>query len=383
MKTLFKLLLSMGLFLAGLGVGFLLFNQENNFIKEIFQTQFSSPFVKQKILKKKLPLNLYTIKNLKNYPYHADSIKLETLLSEEQAYTSYLFSYQTMNKKMSGVINIPNKSTPKMGFPTIIMLRGWVPLEIYKPGIGTKNVAAVFADNGYITVAPDFFGYGSSDEDFKNSWEGRFAKPINVIELIKSIKKENSDPTQIKLPNINPNKIGIWAHSNGGQIALTTLEILSEPIPTTLWAPVTTPFPYSILFFTDEMDDEGKETRAWLNMFEQDYDVFEFTATKHLNFLTGPLQIHHGTADDAALISWSDEFIKKIEKENQKRKKAQAASQKNNNAASNSGDLAQTSILKPIKFQYFRYQGAGHNLKAVWGTAMQRDVDWFEKQLTL
>lgn len=394
MKTLLKLSLSIGLFLAGLGTGFLLFSQKSNFIKQIFQTQFNSPFVKQKIFKKELPLNVYSIKNLKNYHYQTSPIKLEILLDEEKIYTSYLFSYQTVSKKMSGVVNIPNKSAPKTGFPAIVMLRGWVPLEIYKPGIGTKNAAAVFANNGYITFAPDFFGYGNSDKDFENSWEGRFVKTINVIELIKSIKEKNLilaenlkksvNLTQTQLPKINQNKIGIWAHSNGGQIALTTLEILSEPIPTTLWAPVTTPFPYSILFFTDEMDDEGKETRAWLNIFEQDYDVFEFTLTKHLNFLTGPLQIHHGTADEAALIAWSNEFIEKLEVENKRRKeikKAQAVSQKNNNLTTSDNDLAQTPVLEPVEFQYFKYNGANHNLKTVWGTVIQRDVSWFEKWL--
>ena len=56
-------------------------------------------------------------------------------------------------------------------------------------------------------------------------------------------------------------KIGIWGHSNGGQIALTVLEISQKEYPTVLWAPVSKPFPYSILYYTDEAEDRGKALR--------------------------------------------------------------------------------------------------------------------------
>lgn len=360
--------------------------------KKLSKTDFNSPFVKQEIFKQKeLPLLVYTINNLKKYPYQSSQLMVEKILSKEQQFTNYLFTFTTMNKKMSGSINIPKTTPPPNGFPVIIMLRGYVPAEIYKPGVGTKNASKVLAENGYVTIAPDFFGFGSSDADFENSWEGRFAKPVNVIELIKSIEdngllygldteqswQDNNPPT------INANKIGIWAHSNGGQIALTILEILEKNIPTTLWAPVTAPFPYSILFFTDELEDEGKETRAWLAMLEKDYDVLEFTLTKHLHFLTGPLQIHHGTNDDAALITWSDEFVEKIEKENKRRAQKKLALKNQVSLATETATIEEqlTSNLSPIEVQYYRYAGADHNLQPAWGTAIQRDLAWFEKFL--
>ena len=98
-----------------------------------------------------------------------------------------------------------------------------------------------FRDNEYITLAPDFLGYGGSDSESSNIFESRFQTYTTVLTLLKSINKEN-------FPNWDQKNIFIWAHSNGGQIALTVLEITGENYPTVLWAPVTESFPYSILF---------------------------------------------------------------------------------------------------------------------------------------
>ena len=348
--------------------------------------------------KKTLPLEKYSIINLKKYPYKKSRIKIvkqvETKPGDE--FTSWIFSYQTMGKTMTGRLNLPskplldNKGRPKV----VIMLRGWVPKEKFESGVGTQPAASVFAQNGYITLAPDFFGYGESDPPPENSWEARFIKPMNVIELIKTIK-EFGIPTKVsdlstnsslptpdsKLPT---NSIAIWAHSNGGQIALTTLEVLSKPIPTTLWAPVTAPFPYSILFFTDELEDEGKKTRKWLSLFEKDYDVFDFTLTKHLDLLTGPLQIHHGTADEAALKTWSDEFVAKLEKENKRREKLKKEDVTPTPIATNTDPVINPiPPLNKIKYQYYTYPGADHNLRPLenWNQAVKRDLEFFKENM--
>ncbi len=340
-----------------------------------------------------LPLEKYSIINLKKYPYKKSRIKIvkQVETKPEDEFTSWIFSYQTMGKTMTGRLNLPsqplldNKGRPKV----VIMLRGWVPKEKFESGVGAQPAASVFAKNGYITLAPDFFGYGESDPPPENSWEARFIKPINVIELIKTIQEsgvptrvDNKDPSSsIQYP---VSKIAIWAHSNGGQIALTTLEVLSKPIPTTLWAPVTAPFPYSILFFTDELENEGKATRKWLSLFEKDYDVFDFTLTKHLDLLTGPLQIHHGTADEAALKTWSDEFVAKLKKENQRREKLKKEDVTPTPIVTNTDPVINPiPLLNKIEYQYYTYPGADHNLRPLknWNQAVKRDLKFFEREL--
>lgn len=330
-----------------------------------------SPLTTTKIQEKKLPLLKYSIDNLQNYDYQSSLITIEKILEETPDYTSYLFSYQTLGKTMTGQLNIPTIAQPKDGFPIIVMLRGFIPEETYITGAGTKSAAAVFAKNGYVTLAPDFFGFGKSDPETEDSWEARFQKPLSVIELIKSIEQNSHIKIEQQLMKLNPQQLGIWAHSNGGQIALTVLEILEQPIPTTLWAPVTAPFPYSILFFSDENDDEGKKMRKWLSLFEEDYDMFEFSLTQHLDKLSGPIQIHQGTADDAVPVAWNDEFVEKIKDENNHRKELLEQIK----TSTQSGELE--TPLPPIKINYFKYPGANHNLQPSWDKAIQRDLVFF------
>jgi hypothetical protein len=322
------------------------------------KTELFSPFIKQ-VKEKQLPLLKYSIGNLQNYDFQSSAITVKEITGGTTDYSSYVFSYQTLGKTMTGQINIPSTAQPSKGYPVVIMVRGWVPEETYTAGAGTKSAAAVFAENGYVTLAPDFFGFGESDEESANSWEARFQKPVNIVELLETIK--NNSQIKIDGQNINLSKDKyIWAHSNGGQVALAALEMSGESIKTALWAPVTTPFPYSILFFSDEHEDEGKEMRKWLSLFEDDYDAADFTVTQHLDKLQGSIQIHQGTADDAVPVAWNDEFVEKIELENEERLE--------------STDSAK---LDPIEINYFKYSGANHNLQPGWNTAIQRDLVFF------
>jgi pimeloyl-ACP methyl ester carboxylesterase len=337
---------------------------------------FSSPFISTTPVAE-LPLLKYSIPRLKDWPFKTSPLTIEKELLSTPTYKSYLFSYQTLDQKMTGQLNVPVASTSSK--PAIVLIRGYVPSEIYETGVGTKNAAAFFAEHGYVTVSPDFFGYGGSDPEPKDSWQARFEKPLVVVELLRSLEAQPLiTPTQTEPILINT--IGMWAHSNGGQIALTTLEALGRNIPTTLWAPVTAPFPYSILFFSDEAADEGKSTRNSIADFEADYDAFDFSLTQHLNLLFGPLQIQHGLSDEAALQVWSVEFIDKIKVENARRKAAAVSSAA---SATNAATVKVISdpALEPIEVKYFTYPNTDHNMRPNWDIAIQKDLDFFNRHL--
>jgi hypothetical protein len=135
---------------------------------------------------------------------------------------------------------------------------------LYSTGTGSRPAASYFAKNGYMTIAPDFLGYGGSDSESGNIFETRFQTYTTAISLLKAIEQMKSDKTVLSVSNAieNPSRIStrfstfeylnLWAHSNGGQIALTTLEVTKSSYPTTLWAPVTKGFPYSVLYYTPE-----------------------------------------------------------------------------------------------------------------------------------
>src|SRR3989344_5946794 len=96
------------------------------------------------------PLEKYTIENLSNTKFSPSEIKID----------KNIFEFKIDNKKVTGLINTPDGEGP---FPVIVLLRGYVDQSIYTTGTGTKRVGEFLSQNGYITIAPDFLGYGGSD----------------------------------------------------------------------------------------------------------------------------------------------------------------------------------------------------------------------------
>lgn len=298
------------------------------------------------------PLDIYTIENLSQSEIQAGDFELESNISSNESYNSHKFSLtfhpnpkKSYKKKTTGLINIP---TDDKKMPIIVMLRGYVDQEIYKTGMGTVRASEIFAENGFITVAPDFLGYAGSDKEAENIFESRFQTYVTTLSLIKSLYQINEwDNTNIFL----------WGHSNGGQIALTVLEISGKDYPTSLWAPVSKSFPYSILYYTDEAEDRGKLIRGELAKFENDYDVELYSLDNYFERINAPIQIHQGTADDAVPINWTDSLYQTLL------------------------DLNPPNGEASLDPNFFTYPGADHNMRPSWDTVVKRNLDFFRKNV--
>lgn len=305
------------------------------------------------------PLESYTIEHLSNMTYPKGSFTLKETLPNTDGFIAQTFSFSFQpnpdkkeTKQTTGLINIPDQGGT---FPIVIMIRGFVDQKIYQTGMGTKRAGEYFAEKGYITIAPDFLGYAGSDTESGNIFETRFQTYTTVLALLETVK----DNTRISTltDKWDGENIFIWAHSNGGQVALTTLAITAESIPTTMWAPVTKLFPYSILYYTDESADEGKLIRRELAKFEELYDVGNYSFTKYISNITAPMQIHQGSADDAIPLEWTRGFVKNIKKH-----------------YSNIED-------NPPTVEYYEYPGADHNLQPGWNTVVERNIEFFRTNL--
>jgi len=271
------------------------------------------------------------------------AIKLEKVIKKEEKFTAYLFSFETEGKKVTGQANLPagRQVSPDQKFPVVVMLRGQVDDEVYFTGAGTYKAAGVFAENGFVTLAPDFLGFGGSQTSSSDILEARFERPVTVLSLLASVGT---------LEQVNPEKIVLWGHSNGGQIALSVLEITKKPIPTTLWAPVTKGFPESVLTYMGEMDDQGLKVKSAIDQFLQDYNPKLYSIDNYFADIVAPLQLHQGTADTLVPFSWSDTFVSKMETQGK-------------------------------KVIYYKYRGNDHNLKQSWDLVVQRDIEFFWKNL--
>lgn len=299
-------------------------------------------------------LDEYAIESLASRTFTGSTIVLDDAVATTSAYTAYRFHFDVDGKRATGLAHVPSASTSAGPHPVIVQFRGYVDPQIYESGIGTAPSARVFAENGYITLAPDFLGYGDSDMPSEDVFAERFQTYLVALELLASVDS---------LSQADPARVGIWGHSNGGHIALAVLEIVGDSpsrvvglktniLPTTLWAPVTAPFPYSILYFTNEFEDGGKLLRKELARFEKDYDVDRYTITEYFDRIASPVQIHQGGRDDAVPMEWSDAFVETMDR-----------------------------LDRDVT--YHTYPDADHNMAPAWNTVVSRDLNFFAEHLSL
>jgi len=311
------------------------------------QPPIVSPVILEPIVEAK-KFDKYTYEALRLRQFEGSKITIDKEIKTNADFTSSIFHFYAQGKKVGGLINIPNKPGE---YPVIIMIRGFVDPSIYEPGVGTSHGGEVLAQNGFITLAPDFLGYGTSDKTTPDNMEDRFLSYVTVLELLSSVKNLNTTLTEsTSSARFDTTHIGLWGHSNGGQIALSVLEMSGKNYPTVLWAPVSKPFPYSILYYTDDIDDHGKALRKVVADFELKYDAEKYSLTNYLSWIKTPLQIHQGASDGAVAQAWSDTLTSSLKKEK-------------------------------IDVEYFVYPGEDHNFaQGSWNTVIQRTIEFYKKQ---
>jgi dipeptidyl aminopeptidase/acylaminoacyl peptidase len=305
----------------------------------ISKPQFVSPL--KSLNNGQIDYTPYAFENLQTRRYFKSEIKLEKVLEENESFTSYFFSFSSEGRRITGMANLPQKEGP---LPVVILLRGWVDEEIYQTGLGTKKMADFLAREGFITLAPDFLGYGGSDPAFADMLLTRFFRPITVISLLDSLES---------LPQADSNRVVMWGHSNGGQIALSVLEITGRDIPTSLWAPVSAAFPESILYFANEMEDGGEMLRKMMAEFEKNYDPSEFSPSSYYRQIKAPLILHQGLKDESVPPAWNDQLAQELK------------------------DLGK-------EITYYRYSDEDHNFThGSAPAARERDLKFFQEKLGL
>lgn len=289
----------------------------------------------------------YTFATLRKTDFPGSSITLGNVVKNEENFVSRIFYYKVDGLKVSGLLNMPKKEGT---YPVLVMFRGYVDRKAYTVGEGSRHSGEVFAYKGFITLAPDFLGYGQSDMPSAKPLEERFQTYSAALTLLASIKNLNTALEKGKV-NIkaDPEKVAVWGHSNGGHIALSVLEITGKKYPASLWAPVSKPFPYSVLYYADEFDDHGKSLRKVIANFERDYDIEDYSPTNFFSWIQAPVQIHQGGADDAVPLTWSNALEKELKANN-------------------------------ISVEYYTYPDEDHNFgHGSWPTLIERSVDFYKE----
>ena len=267
---------------------------------------------------------------------------LEEGIKKENNFESKAISFESNGKKISGMMNLPEGYKDKK-LPVIIMIRGFADSEGYFIGSGSWKAADELARNGFMTISLDFLGFGLSDQESTDILEARFEKPVSVLDLIESVKD---------LDYVDGEKIGIWAHSNGGQIAISVLEITGKNYPTVLWAPMTNPFPKSVLETVDDESEGSLMVKKKIEDFEKEYDSKLYSIDNFYSWINSPILIHQGTEDFWCEVKWQQNLQKELKK-----------------------------LGKEVTLDIRK--GDDHNLKQSWDEVIKMDIEFFKDKFLL
>lgn len=268
------------------------------------------------------------IESLRQREFKGGEIKIEETLAHNNSYTSYIFSYPSDNLKIYGMMNIPEGNGP---FPVIVLNHGYFSPSGFTSGDGTRTMADILASNGYITVASDYRGHGQSEEDGQRRGGHRPEFAIDALNLIASVKN---------IQKADPNRIGMWGHSMGGEVSLRTAESTDKVKAIALWAPTSANA-------SDNANFYGGKHNPNTNNPEND----GISPINYLQYISAPISLHQGLVDVEVKPEWSKQLNDALKKEGK-------------------------------TVEYFEYAGQDHNFRNLgWDLISERTVAFYDKYL--
>lgn len=292
------------------------------------------------------PLNPLTILALRAREFPGSELVIEQTLTPGANYQRYIASHLSDGLKIFGLLTVPNGEKPETGWPVILFNHGYISPSEYRTTERYVAYQDAIARAGYITFKSDYRGHGNSE----GTPSGHFAPgyTIDVLNAMGSLKT---------FADADPNRIGMWGHSLGGEIVLRAMVISPDIKAGVSWAGTVAPPSEQLGMWGGGARIPHGAPRVPGDLTgqygtpEENPEFWEsLAATSYLENLSGPLQLHHGTADPEVPLSFSQVLYDEILKAD-----------------------------KPAEL--YTYAGDNHNLSANFNLAMQRTIAFFDKYM--
>ena len=286
-----------------------------------------------------VPGEEFTIESLRAHPARGRDFRIGEAVSTSDGYQKFPITYTSGNLTLTGIMNVPVGSAPDGGFPVLILNHGLIDPALYTSGRGSRREQDFFARHGYITIHPDYRGHASSSPNPATRHDFYVGYTQDVMALTDAIK--NYDGSLM-----DKQRIGMWGHSMGGGIAARAMTLSSDIRAFVLFAPISADAEENFYELTPE-------EIAWVRAAygAEGAEIYRrISPIKYFAAVQAPVQLHHGTADRAVPIAFSERMFEKL-----------------------------TSLNK--KAELFTYPGEAHEFADAWQTAADRALQFFDKYI--
>lgn len=293
-----------------------------------------------------------SIETLRQGSYPGSDILVEKELERGANYRRYYASYLSEGLKIYGLLTVPEGDMPADGWPAIVFNHGYIPPEIYKTT--ERYIAYVdrIARSGYIVFRIDYRGHDQSEGEATGAY-GSSGYLADVLNAVASVKK---------FPQVDPARIGMWGHSMGGFLTLRAMVVSQDVKVGVIWAGVVGSYPDLVYNWrrtgaavTPSPSSQGRGWRsAWITQYgaPEQNPIFwsAVSANSYLADLSGPIQLHHGTADEDVPVDFSQTLYEQVR---------------------TAGKYA----------ELYTYPGDNHNISASFETAMIQTIAFYDAYL--
>jgi dipeptidyl aminopeptidase/acylaminoacyl peptidase len=284
-------------------------------------------------------------------PYPGSAITIEETLDRGVNYSRYYAWYESEGLRIYGLLTIPDGEMPATGWPAIVFNHGYIPPDVYR----TTERYIAYVDNlarsGYIVYRIDYRGHDRSDGEAS----GAYGSPGYLVDVMNAVSALQA------FPQADPQRIGMWGHSMGGYLTLRAMVISPAIKAGVIWAGVVASYPDMISRWrrgsgpTPTPPATSRRWRdAWMAEFGSPEQNPQFwaaiSANSYLADVSGPLQLHHGTADEDVPMEFSETLAVQL----------QAAGK---------------------MYEFYAYEGDNHNISNYFSLAMQRTIAFYDTYL--
>lgn len=286
-------------------------------------------------------------------PYPGSDIVIENTLDPGAGYNRYYSYYLSEGLKIYALLTIPTGARPENGWPAIVFNHGYIPPDVYRTT--ERYIAYVdnLARNGYIIFRIDYRGHDRSEGEPT----GAYGSPDYTVDVLNAVTALQNHP------DVDPERIGMWGHSMGGFLTLRAMVISPEIKAGVIWAGMVAP--YEDLFNRRRNNNPNATPnatptvrRGWRSSWVEQYGTPEenpefwnsVSANSYLQDISGPIQLHHGTADEDVPLEFSEILNAQMQEAGK-------------------------------EVEFYTYEGDNHNLSGFFTQAMIRTIEFYDRHL--